>query len=255
MSLLMGSVGRVATNRPNDVRLVQTLLNRQSIPGGTDKLSVDGRIGPKTIQRIEAFQRHVLKFSRPDGRVDREGRTAQHLIKNTSLTNKAKPVSSLTMSASGLTLLKSKESLALAPYDDQTGLEISNWTAGATIGYGHLIVRSEWNQYKNGISQAQADALFKSDLSPFVSTVRTSIKAKVSQEQFDALVILAFNIGRTAFSKSSVATLVNDPTAVTGYSSLKSAWMAWNKSQGKEMKGLANRRTAEWSLYERGIYR
>jgi lysozyme len=175
-------------------------------------------------------------------------------MKNTSLSRKTRAISSLAMSTSGLKLLKSKENLALAPYDDQTGKEVSNWVAGATIGYGHLIDKSEWEQYKNGISQAQADTLFKSDLSPFVSTVRTSIKAEVSQEQFDALIILAFNIGRSAFSQSSVATLVNDPTAVTGYSSLKSAWMAWSKSQGKEMKGLVNRRMAEWNLYERGTY-
>lgn len=186
---------------------------------------------------------------------DREGRTIQQLTKDTSLRAKAKPVSSLALSASGLDFLKSHEGQALAPYNDQTGKEISSWVVGATIGYGHLIVRSEWDEYKNGISQAQADALFRRDLSPFVTTVRATITVEVTQSQFDALVILAFNIGRSAFSRSSVAVLVNDPTAVTGHANLKSAWAAWNKSQGKEMKGLVNRRAAEWGIYERGIYR
>jgi len=42
MNSLMASVGKVAVNRPNDVKLVQTLLNKQSIPGNPEKLSVDG---------------------------------------------------------------------------------------------------------------------------------------------------------------------------------------------------------------------
>ena len=52
------------------------------------------------------------------------------------------------MSAQGLNLLKQVETLHLTPYDDQTGKESKVWTVGATIGYGHLINKAEWDIYK-----------------------------------------------------------------------------------------------------------
>lgn len=154
----------------------------------------------------------------------------------------------------GIALLKAVETLRLKPYDDQTGLDISAWVAGATIGYGHLIAAGEWTTYKGGITEPQADALFAADLAPFEQVVRDSITVGLQQYQFDALVILAFNIGEAGFKSSSVVKLVNDPNAVTGYTSLESAWKAWNKSQGKVMKGLDNRRAAEWRIYTGADY-
>ncbi len=157
-------------------------------------------------------------------------------------------------SAQGLTLLKQVERLHLKPYNDQTGKEISDWIEGATIGYGHLITKGEWDIYKNGITAPTADALFSRDLAPFVNTVRASIKVRLKQNQFDALVIFAFNIGPDAFSGSSVVALINDTKAHTQYKNLEAAWKAWNKSQGKVMPGLTNRRQCEWSIYSQGIY-
>ena len=158
------------------------------------------------------------------------------------------------ISEPGLNLLKSIESLATRPYDDQTGRDISTWVKGATIGYGHLIARSDWDKYKNGISAATAEALFKNDLQPYVDSVNGHVKAQISQQQFDAMVILAFNIGTRGFASSSVLKLVNDPDAHTNYASLEDAWMAWNKSQGKVMRGLTHRRQAEWKIYSEGKY-
>ena len=74
MSTLQGSVGRNGMNRAEDVILVQQLLNRFSnLPGVP--LRVDGDIGPRTIDAIEAFQRVHLGMQQPDGRVDPGGRT------------------------------------------------------------------------------------------------------------------------------------------------------------------------------------
>jgi lysozyme len=73
--------------------------------------------------------------------------------------------------------------------------------------------------------------------------------------EFDALVIFAFNIGEFNFSNSSALKLVNDSTAATSYTSLELAWKAWNKSQGKIMRGLNNRRQAEWDIYSKNIYK
>ena len=162
------------------------------------------------------------------------------------------------MSEKGMELLMSIESFRGKPYDDQTGAEISSWVEGATIGYGHLISKDEWNQsgngYKSGITEEQGKELFKKDLKPFVDGVNSRVTAHVSQNQFDALVILAFNIGLGNFGGSSVLKLVNDPSAQTSDPNLESAWKAWNKSQGKVMQGLVNRRNAEWKIYSSNSY-
>lgn len=158
------------------------------------------------------------------------------------------------MSAKGVGILKQVEELRLKPYDDQTHNEINAWTKGATIGYGHLILKNEWSTYNTGISEPDACKLFDRDLAPFVKAVRDQVSAKVNQNEFDALVLLTFNIGAQAFSESSVRRLVNDPTAKTNYTNLEAAWKAWNKSQGKVMKGLDNRRNSEWNIFSKGVY-
>lgn len=164
------------------------------------------------------------------------------------------PASSLALGPQGVALLKGVEDLHLLPYDDQTGKDISAWVAGATIGYGHLIAKADWPTYKDGITLAQADALFTADLAPFEAAVGTSISAGLQQYEFDALVIFAFNIGKSGFAGSSVVKLINDPKAVTGHASLEAAWKSWNKSQGKVMKGLVNRRQCEWQIYTTAVY-
>ena len=96
--------------------------------------------------------------------------------------------------------------------------------------------------------------LFKSDLAPFEKKVKSLVKAPLSQNQFDALVMLAFNIGESAFSSSSILKLVNNHSSKTAYSSLEKAWMAWSKSRGNVMRGLENRRRAEWNIYSKNSY-
>lgn len=160
-----------------------------------------------------------------------------------------------TLSDQAIKFLKSIETLRTKPYDDRTGKEITDWVEGATIGYGHLIAKVEWRKYKNGITESQAIMLFNSDLAPFEKKVKSLVKVPLTQNQFDALVILAFNIGASNFSSSSVLKLVNDHSSKTPYSSLEKAWMAWNKARGKFNKGLENRRKAEWNIYSKNIYK
>jgi GH24 family phage-related lysozyme (muramidase) len=162
--------------------------------------------------------------------------------------------SSLSVSPQALALLKQVETLRLSPYDDQTGALTSAWVSGATIGYGHLIHVAEWDRCKNGISLAAADDLLGADLEVPVTAVRSAVTVALMQQQFDALVILAFNIGATGLAGSSVVKLVNDPAAHTPYASLEAAWMAWDISQGKLNQGLRNRRQCEWNIYSLGVY-
>ena len=84
---ISGSVGVGGQNQVADTTLIQGLLNRarrRLIEANIHferfrSLVEDGDCGPKTKSAITIFQRDVLKFSEPDGRVDPGGRTIQAL--------------------------------------------------------------------------------------------------------------------------------------------------------------------------------
>lgn len=63
------SVGREAINRPNDVFVIQALLN-QRLPKPHAPLPVTGKLDVGTVLAIEAYQAVVLKMRPPSGRVD-----------------------------------------------------------------------------------------------------------------------------------------------------------------------------------------
>ena len=136
-------------------------------------------------------------------------------------------------------------------YDDQTGRAVDTnklLPGGATIGYGHLIKAGE--DFKNGISEAQATELLRADVATAERTVQNSIVVALTQNQYDALVIFAYNIGAKNFSDSTVVKYINNRDFHSiRYPTLESAWMVWNKSCGREMSGLTRRRKAEYELF------
>lgn len=83
MDTIRASVGRDGVNRPEDVRVVQELLNQHLRPP-LQRLTVDGTAGPNTIAAIEVFQQRVFNMAHPDGRVDPGGRTLAALSSSTS---------------------------------------------------------------------------------------------------------------------------------------------------------------------------
>jgi lysozyme len=80
----------------------------------------------------------------------------------------------------------------------------------------------------------------------FVIGVAKMLKQKPNQNQFDAMVSLAFNIGLGNFKKSSVLKKFNlDPNDKT----IEDSFNLWNKGGGKVLAGLTIRRVAEAKLY------
>ena len=72
---ISASVGQGGINNKQDVITIQNLLNTKG-----HKLVVDGSCGPKTIAAITAFQKDIVKLTKPDGRVDVNGKTWKALI-------------------------------------------------------------------------------------------------------------------------------------------------------------------------------
>ena len=141
-------------------------------------------------------------------------------------------------------------------YDDQTGRPVNpnnSLPRGATIGYGHLIKPDE--DFRNGISEYRATELLRADIAIAEHAVRDNITVPLTQNQFDALTSLAYNIGAKNFANSTVVKYINNPNFHSyAYPNLESAWKAWNRSQGAVSNGLINRRQHEWNMYSHGIY-
>jgi type VI secretion system secreted protein VgrG len=160
------------------------------------------------------------------------------------------------ISNEGISLLKQLEGCVKTGdihiiYDDQTGSSVDTnkpLPRGATIGYGHLITADE--DFKNGISESQATKLLRTDVAMAEHAVQNTVITPLTQNQYDALVIFAYNIGVKNFTNSTVVKYVNNRNFHSvRYPTLESAWMAWNKSSGREMAGLTKRRKAEYRLF------
>lgn len=144
----------------------------------------------------------------------------------------------MNISPSGIDLIRNFESLRLNAYDDGVGV----WT----IGYGTT-------KYPNGIrvkkgdtcTLEQAKSYMQHDLKKFEQTVNRAVNVPINQNQFDALVSLAYNIGPTAFEESTLVKRLNEGN----YKSAANQFDVWVNAGGKRMQGLVNRRAAEKALF------
>jgi len=117
---------------------------------------------------------------------------------------------------------------------------------GWTIGYGHLILPSESHLITATLTKEQALILKKKDAGIAEAAIRGQVRAPLSQNQFDALVSLIFNIGSGQFSGSTAKKRIN---AYDTKENITEAWQRWNKDDGKVVQGLVNRRKAETDLF------
>jgi lysozyme len=139
----------------------------------------------------------------------------------------------VTTSPKGRALIESAEGLRLDAYLDGRGIP--------TIGYGHAI----GVKMGDSCTQEMADAWLAADLKTAENCITHMAKVPINQNQFDALVSLAYNIGCGNFGKSSVLRALNDGQI----QSAAQAFLMWNKIGGEVSQGLTNRREAERSLF------
>jgi len=138
-------------------------------------------------------------------------------------------------SQQGLKLIERFEGLSLTPYQDCVGL----WT----IGIGHLIGKTLPDNRTLTINECYA--LLASDVKKFELGVARYITAKLTQNQFDALVSFAFNLGLGTLQRSSLRQKLNRGDQEGAVKT----WLKYNKAGGQVVKGLDLRRKAEVSLF------
>lgn len=139
----------------------------------------------------------------------------------------------------GYKLIQQFEGLRLKAYQDSVGI----WT----IGYGN-ITYLDGTKVKKGdeITREQADLMFKQTANKFALEVAKLIDVCLTQNQFNALVSLAYNIGIVAFKGSTLLKKVN---ANPNDESIGAEFKRWNRAGGKVLYGLTRRRNEEADLY------
>lgn len=141
-----------------------------------------------------------------------------------------------TTSQAGIDLIKSFESCRLTAYQDSVGV----WT----IGYGHTS-----GVYAGmTITQAQADTFLRQDLATAENAVNSKVTISITQNMFDALVSLTFNIGSGKFGTSTLLKKLNQGD-INGAADEFDRWIYAGE---QVLAGLVRRRAAEKAMFLNG---
>ena len=139
-------------------------------------------------------------------------------------------------SLAGIALITESESFRDVAYQDPKKI----WT----IGWGHTATAKPGMK----ITKEQGIYLLQKDLQVKEDCVNGAVRVGLTQQQFDALVSLAYNIGCSAFKKSTLLQKLN----ARDYHGAYLEFPKWNKSNGDVLGGLTTRRAKEQALWASG---
>ncbi len=154
------------------------------------------------------------------------------------------------LSAAGLKFIECHEAAGCKPnltaYDASGKKHLGDWT----IGYGHKIKPGE--DFSKGINADQAADLLRGDVQTAVNAVNSALKYSTGsfQNEFDAMVSLAYNIGGTAFANSTLVQRWNSGGVVEQ----PDLFTRWSRTGGAFSPGLYARREDEYTLFNTGQY-
>lgn len=140
----------------------------------------------------------------------------------------------------GYKLIQGFEGLSLVPYLCSAKVP--------TIGYGNTFYPSgkKVTMKDAPISLLTAKWMLQETADKFAADVDKLVKSKLTQNQFNALVSFAFNLGISALNRSTLLKKVNaNPQDIT----ITNEFLKWNKAGGKVLNGLTKRRTIEAKIY------
>ena len=118
-----------------------------------------------------------------------------------------------------------------------------------TWGYGSRYYKGEPITWNFKYTKEQAEEQLKLDTEHFENTVLGYVRVGLFQEQLDALISLSYNIGGSAFKKSTLLRKLNEGDYVGASKEFKK----WNRGGGRVLPGLIKRREAEKELFCEGI--
>ena len=105
------------------------------------------------------------------------------------------------VSAGGRAAIRQREGCELTAYRDSRGI--------LTIGVGHVNMTPPAVTPGMRITEAQADQFLANDLAPVEATINGAVKTSLTQNEFDALASLGFNIGVNGLRRCTVIGRLN----------------------------------------------
>jgi GH24 family phage-related lysozyme (muramidase) len=139
----------------------------------------------------------------------------------------------------GLKLIKEFEGCKLSAYQCPAGV----WTIG--IGSTHYGDGTPVTKNRTLPNEGAAIALLAATIGQYEKAVNAT-GVELTQNEFDALVCLCYNIGAGNFFKS---TLVKMLKAGDDKAEIAKQFLRWDKAGGKPLAGLTRRRNAEAELF------
>jgi len=145
----------------------------------------------------------------------------------------------------GLNLIKTFEGFVPTTYDDGVGV--------LTIGYGTTARAGLGINPTPGmtISEKDAEHYLMLGLEKFAQQIKPKITEPINENEWAAFLSLAYNIGPTAFARSSALRHFNNGDKLLAAKAI----LLWNNGGGKVMKGLQRRREAERKLFLKPVAR
>ncbi len=122
-------------------------------------------------------------------------------------------------------------------------MRLEAYSAGGRsyIGYGHQMQPGEPSK----ITEKQADALLRQDVKVAENGVRKLLTRKANENEFSAMVSLAYNLGLGNFKKSLVPAKFN----AGDKKGAANAFLNHNKAGGNVLEHLTHRREKERDLF------
>ena len=156
---------------------------------------------------------------------------------------KRTPVMEMHLSERGYSLLEKMEGFSPELYSLKDG--------GLTIGFGFFIPEGEVSRWDRGITLEAAEKLIRLKVPSYEAQVKRYINADLTQEEFDALTMMAYNLG--GFSKAT--SIVNDINSNADFEQLQKDWLKFVHSKAPGvMNGLMNRRKDELQVRNESNY-
>lgn len=147
-------------------------------------------------------------------------------------------MTNMQISYNGIKALTEHEGFRSNAYKDTGGV----WT----IGYGTICVDGKPVEQGMTCTIPQAEEWMRSDLAWAQTAVNQLVRTQLFQHQFDALVSFVYNIGQTAFAKSTMLRKLN----MNDFIGASKEFDRWNKDNGKTIAGLVARRAVEQAMFE-----
>lgn len=148
------------------------------------------------------------------------------------------------VSKNGLDLIKEFESFKSKPYLCPSQI--------ATIGWGSTYYpdgKKVTLQDKEITVEKAFEILEYIANKDFGSNINKVVKVPLNQNQFDALVSFAYNIGNGNFNSSTLLRWLNQGN----YKEASMQLLRWDKSKGVALNGLTKRRKSEKALFDKVI--